>query len=93
VITDWACADYRWRNGLGFRAGIIRQAHGLYNETREIDMLRTAILLPEGVYAENTRDFFSRLQGISPLTHPRSMGGFSYPLNTLFTPLTYIYIL
>lgn len=63
VIIDWAYADYRWRNWFGFRAGIIRQAHGLYNETRDIDMLRTAVLLPEGIYAENTRDFFSRLQG------------------------------
>lgn len=63
VVIDWAYGDYRFRDWLGLRAGIMRITHGFYNETRDIDMLRTAILLPQSVYPENTRDFFSRIQG------------------------------
>lgn len=85
VAIDWAYADYRWRNWFGFRAGIIRQAHGLYNETRDMDMLRTSILLPQSVYAESGRDyvgrdFISQLQGASVYgeVFTRSVGNFSY---------------
>jgi len=65
VIVDWAYGDYHWKDRIGFRAGIIRQAHGLYNQTRDVDMLRTAILLPPGVYDESNRDYMSRIQGAS----------------------------
>ncbi len=65
VIIDWAYGDYRWKDRIGFRAGIIRQAQGLYNQTRDLDMLRTAILLPPGVYDESNRDYMSRIQGAS----------------------------
>lgn len=79
ILIDWAYGDYRWKDWLGIRAGIIRQAHGLYNETRDIDMLRTAILLPQSVYVENDRDFLSRIQGGSlygeiPLSVAGSLG-------------------
>ncbi|GBC63155.1 hypothetical protein DENIS_4148 [Desulfonema ishimotonii] len=41
----------------------MRTVLGLYNETRDLDMLRNSILLPQSVYIENQRDFFSRIQG------------------------------
>ncbi len=63
VVVDWAYGDYRWRDWLGVRAGIMRQAYGFYNETRDLDMLRNSILLPQGIYNENFRGAFSRLQG------------------------------
>lgn len=63
VVVDWAYGDYRWRDWLGVRAGIMRQTYGFYNETRDLDMLRNSILLPQGIYNENYRDAFSRLQG------------------------------
>lgn len=64
VEIDWAYGDYRWRDWLGVRAGIMRLPLGLYNETRDLDFLRTSILLPQSVYNENLRDFFSRLRGV-----------------------------
>ncbi|QTA83548.1 porin domain-containing protein [Desulfonema limicola] len=63
VEIDWAYGDYRWQDWLGLRAGIIREVHGLYSETRDFDMLRTSILLPQSVYSELDRDFFTRLMG------------------------------
>ena len=56
VIIDWAYADYQWRDWLGLRLGKIKMPVGFYNKTRDIDMLRTFILLPQGIYLENYRD-------------------------------------
>lgn len=63
VVVDWGYADYHWKDWMGIRAGIMRVTHGLYNETRDIDMLRTSILLPQSIYAESQRDAYSRIQG------------------------------
>jgi len=70
VEIDWAYGDYHWKDWFGFRVGILRQAHGFYNELRDLDMLRTSVLLPQSVYAESGRDlvgrdFISRIQGAS----------------------------
>ncbi len=64
VVLDWAFADYRFEDYLGFRAGLLKIPHGLYNETRDIDFLRTTIFLPECVYGELFRDAFSRMKGV-----------------------------
>ncbi|MGD9209810.1 MAG: hypothetical protein PVI90_03490 [Desulfobacteraceae bacterium] len=53
---DWAYGDYRWKDWLGMRAGKIKTPHGLYNETRDVDILRNWIFLPQSVYPELTRD-------------------------------------
>jgi len=63
VVLDWAYADYRWQDWLGLRAGRIKIDHGLYNETREMDMLRTGVMLPQSVYSELWRDSFSCING------------------------------
>jgi len=55
IVLDWAFADYRWKDWLGVRAGKIKLPNGLYNETRDLDMLRTSIFLPQGVYSELER--------------------------------------
>ena len=34
----------------------MKKPAGLYNETRDVDMLRTSILLPQGVYNDSWRD-------------------------------------
>lgn len=47
---DWAYLDYRWKDWLGLRAGIIKMPFGLYNEYADVDAARTAILLPQSVY-------------------------------------------
>lgn len=64
VKIDWAYGDYRWRDWLGLRVGVMRIPLGLYNETRDLDFLRTSILLPQSVYNENLRDYFSRIRGV-----------------------------
>ncbi|MFC1569415.1 hypothetical protein ACFL4L_04210 [bacterium] len=64
VMLDWAYADYRFRDYLGFRIGKIKTPLALYNEIRDVDALRTFILLPQSVYDENVRDFSFAFQGI-----------------------------
>jgi hypothetical protein len=63
VRLDWAIADYRWRDWLGIRAGNMKWVNGLYNESRDVDMLRTSIFLPQGVYNEAWRESSANLQG------------------------------
>ncbi|MBN2103307.1 hypothetical protein JW835_04615 [bacterium] len=62
---DWAYADYHFRDYLGVRAGKIKTPLGLYNEGRDVDALRTCILLPQSVYDETIRDFTFAFQGAS----------------------------
>lgn len=63
LTLDWAVADYHWRDWLGLRIGNLKMMHGLYNETRDIDMLRTSIFLPQSVYNESWRESTSSIQG------------------------------
>jgi hypothetical protein len=64
LILDWAVADYRFRDWLGLRAGNMKLVNGLYNETRDIDMIRTNIFLPQSVYNESWRESSTLIQGI-----------------------------
>ncbi|PCJ56091.1 MAG: hypothetical protein COA79_19920 [Planctomycetota bacterium] len=65
VIIDWALLDYKWRSFLNVRVGKIKLPIGLYNEERDIDLLRTSILLPQSVYNEPQREVLSALEGMS----------------------------
>lgn len=65
VNLDWAFADYRWKDSLGFRGGVLKIPWGVYNETRDIDMLRTSIFLPSSLYPEELRDVYDTLEGIA----------------------------
>lgn len=56
VTIDWAYGDYRVQDWLGIRAGRIKLPLGLYNETRDIDMLRTSIVMPQSLYNDLIRD-------------------------------------
>jgi len=64
VVLDWAIADYRWRDYLGFLVGNIKFSHGLYNEIRDVDMLRTNIFMPQGLYFDAWRENFTAIQGV-----------------------------
>jgi len=77
---DWAVADYRWKDWLGIRAGMPKIPFGLYNETRDIDMLRTSVWLPFGVYNESLRDAFTSYYGagIYGYIFAGIMGSFNY---------------
>ncbi|MBI5897096.1 MAG: hypothetical protein HZB24_14200 [Desulfobacterales bacterium] len=64
VTLDWAYADYRFQDWLGLRAGRIKLPLGLYNETRDMDMLRTSIVLPQGIYNDLLRDNMIAANGV-----------------------------
>ncbi len=80
VLLDWAFADYRWKDWLGMRVGKIKAPFGLYNESRDIDMLRTSIFLPQGIYNENFRDILASIAGIGVYgdVSIAAAGGLSY---------------
>ncbi len=64
ITLDWGYADYRWNKWLGLRVGKIKAPFGLYNEGRDIDMLRTSILLPQSVYNEPNRETVMASKGV-----------------------------
>jgi len=63
VTLDWAYGDYRFKDWLGVRGGRIKVPVGLYNETRDMDMLRACIILPQGLYNDLNRDTMIALNG------------------------------
>jgi hypothetical protein len=64
IVIDWAYGDYLWKDWLGIRAGKIKMPLGFYNETRDVDMLRTNIFMPQGVYNDGWRSTFNAIQGV-----------------------------
>lgn len=65
VELDWAYGSYRWKDWLGFEAGLLKIAWGFYNTTRDIDMLRTSIFLPSSLYSERDREIYSSMMGLA----------------------------
>jgi hypothetical protein len=65
VVLDWGYGDYRWRDFLGIRAGRIKSPDALYNKGRDIDLLRTSILLPQSIYYESIRDVTLSYTGVN----------------------------
>jgi hypothetical protein len=63
IGLGWGFADYRWKDWGGLRVGKIKMPFGFYNETRDVDSLRTCIILPQSVYDEANRDTMVALQG------------------------------
>ncbi len=53
---DWATADYRWKDWLGFRAGKVKTVLGLHNDTQDYAFLHTFALLPQSIYPLDLRD-------------------------------------
>ncbi|CAN2042808.1 Porin domain-containing protein [Candidatus Magnetomoraceae bacterium gMMP-15] len=65
IVVDWAFVDYRWKDWMGFRCGKLKIPVGFYNYTRDADMVRTSIFLPDSVYHESQRDLFNALYGLA----------------------------
>ncbi len=63
IELDWALLDYHWNEALGLRVGRIKIPMGLYNDTRDYDLLRTSILLPQGLYNVYFREAEIAYQG------------------------------
>jgi len=85
VEVDWAYGDYRFRNWLGIRAGLMKRPFGLYNQFRDIDAARTGVFLPMGVYPDITRDFYLATQGVG--VYGMLPGGLSYEVQYGTVPL------
>jgi hypothetical protein len=52
---DWAFADVKVNSKFGVRAGKVKTALGLYNDTQDMEFLHTWALLPQGVYPLDLR--------------------------------------
>jgi hypothetical protein len=52
---DWAYGDYKFKPIFGIRAGKIKTAMGLYNDTQDMDFLHTWALLPQSIYPTDLR--------------------------------------
>jgi hypothetical protein len=80
INIDWAFADYRFKDYLGVRFGLLKAPHGLYNETRDLDMVRNPIFLPQSIYPEILREVTLGLQGIGVYGYINlnQIGSFSY---------------
>lgn len=80
VQIDWAYGDYRFRDEIGLRAGKFKVPLGLHNQSRDADVARTWILLPQSLYDESYRDFVIGLWGVDVYGNvsAKCMGDFDY---------------
>jgi len=62
-FLDYASIEYTFNDYLGLRAGRVRRPGGIYNDIQDIDLARTFVLLPQGVYDARFRDFSCSLDG------------------------------
>jgi hypothetical protein len=62
-VLDYATVDYNFCDEFGVRGGRIRRPSGIYNHIMDVDMARTYVLLPQGVYDARWRDFSVALDG------------------------------
>jgi len=60
---DYAAIDYTFNDEIGIRAGRIRRPEGIYNAIQDIDLARTSVLLPQGMYDSRWRDFSGSIDG------------------------------
>ena len=63
VLLDYGLAEYTFCDELGIRAGRVRRQEGIYNDIVDLDMARTWVLLPQGMYPARWRDMYSTLDG------------------------------
>lgn len=55
ISLDWAYADYKFNDWFGVRAGKVKTALGLYNDTQDAESLSTWALLPQSIYPTDLR--------------------------------------
>lgn len=62
-FLDYALVEYTVNDEVGIRAGRIRRPSGIYNAIQDIDLARTYVLLPQGMYDARWRDWSAGLDG------------------------------
>lgn len=82
VVLDYALVEYTFNDYIGIRAGRLRRPEGIYNDAQDLDLARTSVLLPQGMYNARWRDFYLSLDGADLFgTLPLGIGGsLSYEL-------------
>jgi hypothetical protein len=55
VSLDWAFGDYKFKDWLGIRAGKVKTALGLFNDTQDMEFLHTWAVLPQSLYPLDLR--------------------------------------
>jgi hypothetical protein len=82
VVLDYAMAEYTFNDYFGVRAGRIRRPQGIYNDIQDVDVARTFVLLPQGIYDARWRDFYASLDGgeIFGMIPLKQAGSLSYEI-------------
>jgi hypothetical protein len=62
-VLDYCLAEYSFCDAFGVRGGRVRRQEGFYNHVVDLDMARTWVLLPQGMYPAKWRDMYSSLDG------------------------------
>lgn len=55
VQLDWAYGDYKFKDWFGVRAGKVKTALGLLNDTQDMEFLQTWAILPQSLYPLDLR--------------------------------------
>lgn len=63
TVLDYGMIDYNAGDAFGIRLGRIRRPEGIYNHIQDVDVARTSVLLPQGLYNARWRDFSASLDG------------------------------
>jgi hypothetical protein len=62
-FLDYASIEYRFNDEIGLRGGRVRRPGGIYNHIQDVDLARTSVLLPQGIYDSRWRDFNMSIDG------------------------------
>ncbi|HLP76486.1 MAG TPA: hypothetical protein VK327_06145 [Candidatus Paceibacterota bacterium] len=62
-FLDYASVEYTFNDHLTLRGGRIRKPGGIYNHIQDLDLARTWVLLPQGMYDARWRDFSTSFDG------------------------------
>ena len=62
-FLDYASIEYTFNDHFGLRGGRVRRPGGIYNHIQDVDLARTWILLPQGIYDARWRDFNTSIDG------------------------------
>ncbi len=64
-FLDYASIEYTFSDHFALRGGRIRKPGGIYNHIQDVDLARTWVLLPQGMYDARWRDFSTSVDGVS----------------------------
>jgi len=80
IFLDYASIEYTFSDAIGVRGGRIRRPGGIYNHIQDVDLARTSVLLPQGVYDPRWRDFSTSIDGalVFGSVPMAKVGGLSY---------------